>query len=103
MGSQTLDAAKKGYVDALVKVTLLNSALYLLQTWNFASQGIYDDDFEPLVVVILNGMLESIKYIKVNCVKELEDDDEYKNSGENGKTKLRLLRRSPKSSMEWFL
>jgi hypothetical protein len=58
-------------------------------------QAQYHDEFLPLITVILNGMLESLDYIRQNCLEEDPDDEEYKHVGGNGKSKLRIVLRVP--------
>jgi hypothetical protein len=55
---------------------------------------LYNDDLAPLIIVILKGMLESLRYIQANCLEEEKADSDYKHQGDNGKSNLRLVPRS---------
>jgi len=67
MGSTTLDAAKKEYIDALVHVRI-SDLLSGCSCSPQPSQVQEDDNFTPLVEVFLKGMLGSFAYIRKNCL-----------------------------------
>jgi len=56
----------------------------------------FNDDFLPLITVILNGMLESFSYLRRNCLEEEPGDEGCKHGGDYGKTKMRVRLRVPR-------
>ena len=95
MGYPTTKTSKKEYVDALVKVrSPPASKVVITQCQNLQAQ--FNDELLPLITVMLNGMLESLSYLRQSCFEEEPGDEGCKHGGEYGRTKMHFRLRVPR-------